>query len=170
MAYPRLAELVMEVDDSKQSIERAKEYMRSFLQTAEIPDRLDAWRKLAKLCQLSEDPMGEVHALCEAALFSASDQEMLSLLANELNNRIRDLKQKSVKDAWHEGVRELLVKVIEVMEKRIKDLSATDCSRLAWLLLNIGNSERALDVAKIGVQREANNDYCQSLILKLESH
>ena len=170
MAYPRLAELVMEVNDSKQSIERAKEYMRSFLQTAEIPYRLGAWRKLANLCRLSEDPMGEVHALCEAALFSASDQEMLSLLVNELNNRIRDLKEKSVKDAWHEGVRELLVKVIEVMERHIKGLSATDCSRLAWLLLNIGNSERALDVAKIGVQREANNDYCQSLILRLESH
>ena len=59
---------------------------------------------------------------------------------------------------------------IESLEKQIKGLSATDCSRLAWLLLNIGNSERALDVAKTGIQRESSNEYCQSLILNLESH
>ena len=75
MAYPRLAELVMEVNDSKQSIERAKGYIREFLKTAEIPEQPEAWQKLANLCRLSDDPMGEVHALCEAALLSASDQE-----------------------------------------------------------------------------------------------
>ena len=170
MAYPRLAELVMEVNDSKQSIERAKGYIREFLKTAEIPEQPEAWQKLANLCRWSDDPMGEVHALCEAALLSASDQERLSTFANQLNNRIRDLKERSDEDAWHEAVRELLAQVIEVMEKHIGGLSATDCSRLAWLLLNVGNLERALDVAKIGVQREANNEYCQSLILRLESH
>ena len=170
MAYPTLAKLVREVDGSDQSIYRAKGYMENFLQTAAIPARLDAWQELAYLRRLSKDPMGEVHALCEAALLSASDREKLSSFANQLNNRIRDLKEQSVEVGWHEGVRELLAKVIEVMEKQIKGLSATDCSRLAWLLLNIGNSERSLDVAKTGIQRESSNEYCQSLILKLESH
>ena len=55
------------------------------------------------------------------------------------------------------------------METRLGDLSATNCSRLAWLYLNVGNPTRALDVAKLGVEQEPENEHCQNLILKLDS-
>ena len=168
-AYLRLADLVLEVDDPGHSTDRAKEYVRSYLESAPIPDRQSAWLTLADLCQSSQDPVGEVHALSEAALLPTSDLDNLGSFANRLNNRIRDLKGRSIADAWSGEIRELLERVIGAMETRLQDLSATNCSRLAWLYLNVGNPQRALDVAKVGVEREPENEHCQNLILKLDS-
>ena len=125
-AYLRLAHLVLEVGDDKQSKEQAKMYLRSFLETAEIPERLEAWLNLADLCESSEDPVGEIHALCEAALLPTSDQEDLGRFANRLNSRIHYLKDRSIEDAWSGEVRELLARVIEKMERCLKELSATN--------------------------------------------
>ena len=97
------------------------------------------------------------------------DQENLGSFANRLNNRIRDLKGRSIADAWSGEIRELLERVIREMEKHLQNLSATNCSRLAWLYLNIGNSQRALDVVKVGVERDPANEHCQNLILKLDA-
>ena len=166
--YLRLADLVLETSDDKKSKEQAKTYVRNFLETAEIPARYAAWLKLADLCGLSDDPVGEVHALCEAARLPTSGQEDLSRIANRLNTRLRDLKDQRVEDAWSGEVRELLGRVIEAMERHRMELSATDCSRLAWLHLNVGMSETALDVARIGLKREPTNEYCQKLIWKLD--
>ena len=167
-AYLRLADLVLEVNDPRHSTDQAKEYVRSYLESAPIHDRQSAWLKLADLCQSSQDPVGEVHALSEAALLPTSDVDNLGDFANRLNLRIRDLKGRSVTDAWSGEIRELLERVIGAMEARLGNLSATNCSRLAWLYLNVGNPKRALDVAKFGVQREPENEHCQNLILKLD--
>ena len=66
------------------------------------------------------------------------------------------------------GVKELLGRVIEKMESHRNELSATNCSRLAWLYLNVGNTERALDTARTGIEREPTNEYCQKLISRFE--
>ena len=168
-AYLRLADLVLEVDDSRHSTDRAKKYVRNYLESAPIPDRQSVWVKLANLCQLSQDPVGEVHALSEAALLPTTDLDNLGSFANRLNTRIRDLKGRSITNAWSGEIRELLERVIGAMEKRLKDLSATNCSRLAWLYLNVGNPQRARDVANVGVEREPENEHCRNLILKLDS-
>ena len=166
--YLRLAELVLEVFDDDKSKERAKTYIRNFLQTADFSERPRAWLKLADLCSLSDDPVGEIHSLCEAALLSTSDQEDLGQFANRLNNRIRGLKDDRIEDAWSVGVKELLGRVIEKLEHHRNELSATNCSRLAWLYLNVGNTERALDTARTGIEREPTNEYCQKLISSFE--
>ena len=54
------------------------------------------------------------------------------------------------------------MKVIKEMERKLDRLSATDCSRLAWLHLNVGNSDRAMDVARVGITKDPTNDYCKS--------
>ena len=168
-AYLRLADLVLEVGDTGDSTDRAKGYLRNYLEYTSMPDRQITWMKLADLCQASQDPIGEVHALSEAALLPTSNLENLGNFANRLNTRIRDLKGRSITDAWSGEIRELLERVIGVMETHLEDLSATDCSRLAWLYLNISNHQRALDVAKRGIEREPENEHCQNLILKLDS-
>ena len=167
--YLRLADLVLEAGDSFDASERAKAYLRSFLVEAEIGDRFEAWMRLARLCRVSDDPIGEIHALCEAALLPTVEQRARGELANHLNNRIRDLKKQRVDDAWSTEVRELLVRVAEVMERRLDSLSGTECSRLAWLYLNVNNPERALDVARVGIVAEPDNVHCQRLIERLES-
>ena len=171
-AFLQLSDLVWEIDDSEKSAETAKEYITRFIEVAATPDKLEAWIKLADRCSASQDPIGEIHAVCEAALLSTSDMESLSIFANRLNNRIRTLKGTHM-EIWglegsHTEVRELIGQVIQEMEKHLSMLSATDCSRLAWLYLNIGNSERARDAAEKGLQKQPKNEYCQNLIQRLD--
>ena len=167
-AYRLLVDLVLEVCRDNASLERAKNYMRQYIQYVNMQEKFDAWSKLASLCELSQDVKGEVHALCEAALLQYSNQDNLGVLANKINYRIRDLKDQKFEEAWSLDIRELLQKVIEVMEKMLPDLTATNCSRLAWLHLNTGDKNRANELAHIGVSREPDNEFCLSLVSKLD--
>lgn len=171
-SYLTLAGLATKVYPFSKGLDEAKKYMRSFLETAEIPDRLPAWQRLADLCKESADPQGEVHALCEAALLPTSTLDDLTELANRLNNRLREFKDHSVEPSISPAVREHLrnnlARVITALEKHLSKLSATDCSRLAWLHLNVGNAERAYDVAKLGLKREPTNEYCLKLVSNLD--
>ena len=166
--YLKLMDLILEyrVDGS---IDSAKIYLRKYLQHHEMPNRKDVWLKLASLCENSSDVNGEVHAYCEAALLSANNQDELGEIANCLNIRIKNLKEYGNEDIWSGEIQQLIDRVIEVMENKKKYLSATNCSRLAWLHLNIGNREQALDLARIGNQRNSHNVYCQRLLESLES-
>lgn len=166
-AYLQLAELVMEVGESTTASDQAKRYLRSFLENAALPDRQGAWTRLASLCYTTGDVVGEVHALSEAALLPSASPEDMGRHARFINDRLRELKGDRIEDAWSPEVRSLIEKVIAAMEKRISELSAMSCSRLAWLHLNVGNEDRARDVAKIGIQRDPTNEHCQRLLRRL---
>ena len=166
--YLKLADLVLEFNHSQQAQDKAKRYIRSFLETSSGASQWMAWKKLANLCQLSEDPMGEIHALCEAALHPMASQEDLSSYANTLNSRLRSLKPHQPNSALG-TVQENLLRVIYEMEQHLHEWSATDCSRLAWLHFNVGNKARALDVAKLGIVKDQSNEHCQKLIMHLET-
>ena len=169
-AYLLLVDLILKFNNDKKSKEKAKEYVRQYLKSAETPEQRNAWKKLARLCASSNDARGGgIHALCEVALLESSKQEDLGEIANTFNYRIRELKDQRNEEAWSGEVHELLGRVIEVLELQLPRLSATNCSRLAWLHLNTGNSNRARDVVRIGVEREPDNEYCKSLLLNLEN-
>ena len=171
-AFLQLSDLAREADFSDLSADRAKNYIRRFIEVAATPEKCKAWQKLADLCQASKDPIGEIHAVCEAALLSTSDIESLGRFANRLNNRIRTLKGSHTEirelEGSHTEIRELIGQVILEIEKHLSILDATNCSRLAWLYLNTGNPERARDVAKKGLQKQPENEYCQNLIQRLD--
>ena len=167
--YLRLADLVLEAGDNSSDHDKAKEYIRNFLREADGASRHDAWIRLARLCEVTGDPRGEIHSICEAALLPTVSISELGELANHINNRIRDLKGKRIEEAWSSEVRELLARVAQVMERHLNELSATDCSRLAWLYLNIGRHDRAGEVARIGIGKDSDNFYCQRLVEQLDS-
>ncbi|HEV2247759.1 MAG TPA: NB-ARC domain-containing protein [Terriglobia bacterium] len=166
-AYLLLAELYLEANHEPTSLERAKAYLRSFLESPELAEKGAIWLRLADLSRASNDSLGEVHALSEAALLPTTEPEEIAEIANRLNKRIRDLKGKRIEEAWSPEIRVLLERVIAAMEKRISDLSATGCSRLAWLLLNVGNDGRARQVAQLGAERDPNNEHCRNLVNRL---
>ena len=168
-AYLKLADLVLEVGVPGDAIEQAKGYVRNYLESADIPDRKEGWMRLADLCQRSQDPIGEIHAISEVVLLPALDVDTLGSLANRLNMRLRDLKERSIEHAGSGEMRELLEPVITIMEKRSNDLSGTNCSRLAWLHLNVGNSGRAREVAEMGIDREPANEHCRKIVERLDS-
>ncbi len=167
--YLRLAELVIETQGEQRGAEQAKTYLRKFLETAQMHEKLKVWLRIADLCHSTNDAVGEVHALSEAALLPGIAVADIGALANRINNRIRDLKGRQVEDAWSPEVRSLIERVARAMDRHVSDLSATDCSRLAWLYLNIQNENRARDIAKIGLDRDPTNEHCLNLVGKLDS-
>lgn len=165
--YLRLAELVLEVGEAH-SKERAKAYLRRFLETAASHERMEVWLKLADLSHATDDAMGEVHALGEAALLPNTASEAIGDLANRINNNVRDLKERRVEESRSQEVIQLIARVAQVMERYISQLSATDCSRLAWLYLNIGQEDRAREVAHRGIFLEPTNEHCLKLVGRLD--
>ena len=168
IAFLQLSNLVWEFDDSVQAKAEAKEYLRRYLEVGAESSKEAVWLKLAGRCRSSGDFIGEIHALCEAALLSSLDVNDLGRYANRLNGRIRELKSDGIDEAWSPEVQEFLHKVAAKMESHLEELTATDFSRLAWLYLNVGNEERALDIARFGIEREPHNDYCLKLVEKLD--
>ena len=166
-AFVQLSDLVWDLNKSAEGAKKSKDYLRRFLEVAREADKREVWLKLADLCRWSQDPMGEIHAVCEVALLPDSDIDDVVFFASRLNARLRQLKERRIEEAWSVDVRELLDKVISSMEKYLPELSATGCATLAWLYLNIGKNERPRDLAEIGIEREPDNEYCQNLILRL---
>ncbi|MCY4261299.1 MAG: NB-ARC domain-containing protein [Rhodobacteraceae bacterium] len=168
-AFLSLADLAQEAYDSTEAKDLAKQYLRRYLEVSPTSKKEEVWCKLAALCRASKDATEEIHALCEAALLSSSNAEKLENYANHLNNRIKELKSDSIEEAWSSEVRDILQKVIKEMDRCLSDLTATGCSRLAWLHLNVGNDERARDIARHGIDSEPDNVYCQKLVKRLDA-
>ncbi len=56
-------------------------------------------------------------------------------------------------------------KLAEVMEERIFDQGdATDCSRLAWLLVRLKNESKAKQIIDHGLGIEPDNEYCKKFL------
>ena len=96
VAFIRLSDLMWEIANSAQAKDRAKEYLRRYLEVAPESHRRRVWLKLADRCRSSQDTTEEIHALCEAALLSSFNTEELSSDANRLNGRIRELKSDGI--------------------------------------------------------------------------
>jgi hypothetical protein len=47
------------------------------------------------------------------------------------------------------------------MEPKITDGNGTDCSRLGWLFLQIGNQNRAWEIVQCGLRLDDDNEYCK---------
>ena len=169
-AYLRLAELVVEVDGTREALETAKAYVRRYLECDHILDRQDAWLVLADLCRSDRDVQGEMHALCEAALLVMADHEALGIVLNRLNLRLKKLKDDNFEEARSSAVRALLERVCDRVYAIRSSLSATNCSRLAWLCLNIQRTDRAREVTGIGLKREPGNEHCLNLSTRLYGH
>ena len=162
-AYLRLAKLMVDIRDTEVGRESAKGYIRSFLENAHGLDRRNAWLSLAELCQIDGDVLGEIHALCEAALLVIQDGQMLGRLINRLNGRIKQLKDENVEAVRSTGVTEFVERVCDRVWSVRNSLSATNASRLAWLCLNVGRGEEAREVTRIGLVKEPTNIYCVKL-------
>jgi hypothetical protein len=58
-------------------------------------------------------------------------------------------------------------KLTEIMDPRIDEGDATDCSRLAWLCLRLKEEKRAHELVTKGLQIDPTNEYCVKLRINL---
>ena len=164
--YLRLAELVREVDGSSESLNAANDYLGRYVERAAPTELAEIWAKRAEIFAVQGKPKEQLHALAEVALATGSVEEM-GRVANRINNRLQELGEKKAEVLNSFGLREMITGVAERMHQRLQSLSATDCSRLAWLMLNLGDGERARDVARRGAERDTENDHCRRLVTRL---
>ena len=99
-----------------------------------------------------------------------ADQDALGRVLNRLNLRLKKLKDDNFEEARSTAVRALLERVCDRVYGLRSSLTATNCSRLAWLSLNIQKAERAREVTGIGLKKEPKNEHCLNLYERLHGY
>lgn len=142
----------------------AKEAVRRFLESGpEGHEHLAAWRKLATLCEVSQDTVGEAHALVEITRLESVPFPTISVVASRLNGLLSGpigLIDPQVK-------RVLAARVLEVMDSRVDEANAADLSRMAWLCLHLKDESKAREYTRKGLAIEPDNFHLQNLAEKL---
>jgi hypothetical protein len=145
-------------------MDSAKATLRRYLeQRAAAPSAYGVWERLARLCYRTGDVGGEVHALAEMCEATGTPFEKLSETANRVNGMLRNQSLRLDSDEK----RILIGRLTAVMEKRLQEASATDCSRIAWLFLNIHQEPKARQITEEGLKRQPSNTYCLGLAERL---
>jgi hypothetical protein len=145
-------------------LERAKNAVRRYLESGPDTDaQRSAWRRLADLCQDTEDWSGELHARVALCELPGTDFETISEAANRLNGL---LARQQFLDTEEKLV--LAEKLAKIMDARLAEADGTDHSRLAWLYLHVRDEIRARALIKMGLEKEPSNEHCQKLQVKLE--
>ena len=144
-------------------VEKEKECYRELLKVErEQQKRLDLWIRLRDLCCNNHDWEGESSALLEIVNMSCVPYDEISYAAYRVN------KYYSDNFANDDLSKNYLIKtIIRKMEGRIKEANAVDCSRLAWLFLNMQDEPSALKYARMGLDIDSDNQHCRKLVNKL---
>lgn len=163
-AWLLLADLQREFDGSA-GLEKSAEYIRRFLELRpEADEARTAWERLIAIYRATRNVIGGSSAFLRAAEISDPPIDQISSIAHWLNSE-RDIIDKM--DVIERGA--LFKPLARLMEIHLPEATATDLSRLAWLHLHAGDDRRAREVAEIGLKRDPENRYCQSLLEKLRT-
>jgi hypothetical protein len=149
------------------ALEKSRECLRRYL---EAPDpgqsTILVWRDLAEVSRKLDDSAGEVHALVEMCQVAGVTADQISNAANRINNIYGELKQRGVNlDSQERQV--LVKKIANVMQQRMKDWDAVDCSRLSWLFMHLRDYKSAREAADQGIKLDPNNEHCLRLLERL---
>jgi hypothetical protein len=167
--YPRAWLLLASLHEESglpNGLEQAKEAVRRFLEmTVGNADQRQAWERLTRLCERTGDRSGELHALVEMCEISDIPFEAISTAANRVNKVFRDRYFDLDLDTGEQQV--VFRRLVKVMEQRIDEGDATDCSRLAWLCLHLHDEERARAYVDRGLAKDSLDDHCLRLAERL---
>lgn len=144
----------------------AKEYIRNFIQnSSDKTDSIRAWKKHMRLCRETDDYNNEIISLLELCKLDNLYFETLSDCANRINQLFSE-KRLSIES---EEKRILVNSVIEMMESRLNEASAVDCSRLAWLYINNKDQRNAFRICSVGLELDPYEVHCFRLHQKLNT-
>jgi hypothetical protein len=153
-------------EEFNMDIQLVKECIRKFIETSPNEEELrDAWNRLADICQGTGDYSGEVQARVELSKLPNTPYADISISANRLNSLFHQTRERILDSSEKQIVVRSLV---TAMESRIKEANANDLSRLAWLCMHLNDNIRAKKYAEMGLSRQADNEYCKSLLQKIK--
>ena len=115
---------------------------------------------MEKLCKQLNLEREAIQAWISAALCVDATLSEISEAANRVNSWIgREVVQFS--DAEK---RVLIQPLVAVMEPRIAEFGADDCSRLAYLYKKLGQNKDAAQVAELGLKIDPENEHCKRIV------
>ncbi|HUZ45275.1 MAG TPA: NB-ARC domain-containing protein [Terriglobia bacterium] len=151
--------LISELQEELNCPDEAQTSIRRYLELTTGEDARRGWTKLLGLCRRKGDGLGELQALVELSQLPETQYAEISSAANRVNQLFKevwlpfDLGEKVA----------LLRRLIAIMERRIDEADATDCSRLAWLCLHTDDRELAKTYAVRGLDLDPQNWHCRKL-------
>jgi len=163
-----LADLFVELRPSNW-VKKSKDALREYLAAIgnqeghAAQDETAAWRKLADICQMTSDPVGELNAWIGLVRVPDQVEYEVSNAANHFNNIL-------AKNANHFPKEEKVILANElssIMVQHFANASATDLSRLAWLFMHLDREEDAKIYAQAGMKKDPENVHCRRLVEKL---
>jgi hypothetical protein len=162
LAWLLLAQIFEELGTDTEHT-RAKDAVRRYLeQTPRTEEQRTAWKKLTIYCAQTNDSVGEIQALVEMCELPHTPFSDLSNAANRINSLFATQQFLDI----HE--RNILVRRLStLMESRITEGNATDCSRLAWLYMRLQDEDKARQLVGRALELEPSNEYCKKLNIKL---
>jgi len=162
--FPKAYSFIIDILEEYGDYESAKYFLREYLKIASSSDeKAKLWLQLADICKLTKDWDGESHSLSELILLPNVSFEYISDASNRINNYFfYNPEAKTV-----EYKKLLLDKIIEVMIKRINEGTATDYSRLSWLLVNNNQEEQAKNYVEKGLKIDPDNYHCQRFYTRM---
>ncbi len=145
--------------------EKAKEYWRRYLEGISAPQEARlAWSHLARLCHLTADWVGEVHAIVELCSLDGTTIREISDGMNRWNSVFR---QQTLYIAGDE--RQILARrLLQLFERNSGEANATDFSRAAWIWLALQDTEKAKELVRLGLQKDFEDEHCQKLAERLQ--
>ncbi len=157
-AWLNLAELHQELGDSAAAIGAVSRYLES------SPADQAGWQRLIGLYRSCGDALGEMHARLQLAELARPSFRDLTSSASRLNGLLA--RREIALDA---DERRLMIRRLRsLIEDRVDEADATDLSRLAWLCINDDqDSAAAAKWAKVGLEREPENQHCAQLLRKI---
>lgn len=162
--YPEIWKDVAEFYRRFGKVEKEKECYRELLKVTHSQEKkLSYWKTLSGICMDHNDWVGESSALLEIVSLPNVSYEEISFAAYRINKYYsNNLEDKDI------SKNQLILMVMEKMENRISEANAADCSRLAWLCLNMQDESKALRYANKGLSIDSSNIHCQRLVERLQ--
>jgi hypothetical protein len=145
------------------AFEKAKKWLRFYLESQSGRSDVESWRNLAKLCRATGDVTGELHALVAICDLPDVGFTNVSFVANRFNEALSENRES----VDFEERQVLADRIARVMEGRILEGNATDRSRLAWLYVRLNDLEKAKEHILAGLEIEPGNLHCQKLASRL---
>ena len=123
------------------------------------------WRRISDLQLACGNLFAALDALAHVARQPETPIEELSYTANQVNNLLR---LNDTSDLGRDLRQVLLRDVADALEDKRDLMNGDDCSRLAWLYMNLADEHSARRVANLGLDQDPSNYHCQRLLERID--
>ena len=121
----------------------------------------DAWDRLVRYYESNENYFDELFAHVRLAQLPQTRFSTISDSANRFNEVYSRYSLRL------EEKEKLIEPLIDLMQPRIEEADARDCSRLGWLYMHNDQLNLAKEAVQLGLELDPRNHHCQNLLKKL---